>query len=264
MKLKKNRFSYPERYAVWDCNGQRCWWCGEPLRLVDATVDHVLPESLLDDDEKRRAVLTEYGLTQEFNINGYANWLPCHNRCNQRKGSRSPAFVPGNKAILDALRANAPAAERKASSVSSNVAKDKVFKTVFAALERQTITLRDLDELLDAFVNDPSNAGVPDDMIVLDSGYWIPRDQIVREGICRCENNACVGHEKKVYCYFQASLSPWVINSGLFWRCYDEIVTCPRCSVRHKRGHIGRKDICGRPYFDQEAQSDRPAEKRAF
>jgi hypothetical protein len=27
--LKKRRFSYAERYAVWNCNGQRCWWCGE-------------------------------------------------------------------------------------------------------------------------------------------------------------------------------------------------------------------------------------------
>jgi hypothetical protein len=257
--LKKRRFSYAERYAVWNCNGQRCWWCGEPLRLVEATVDHVLPESLLEDDEKLGAILTEYGLAQDFNINGYENWLPCHNRCNQSKGNRSPAFVPGNKAILDALGANADAAERMARSVSSNVAKDRVFKSVFAGLERQTITLRDLHELLDAFVDDPAKAGVPDDMIILDSGYWIPRAQIVREGTCRCERNTCVGHDRKVYCYFQASLSSWVINTGLFWRCYDEIVTCPRCSGRHKRGHIGRKDICGRPYINQEAQCDSPA-----
>jgi hypothetical protein len=256
MKLRKRRFSYPERYAVWICNGQRCWWCGQPLRLVEATVDHVLPESLLDDEDKRQAVLTEYGLAQDFNINSYGNWLPCHNHCNQRKGNSSPAFVPGNKAILDSLRATAHEAERIARSVSSNVAKDKVFKTVFAALEQQTITVHDLDELLDAFVHDPAKAGVPHDVIILDSGYWIPRDQIVREGICRCERNTCVGRNDKVYCYFQASLSPWVVNSGLFWRCYDEIVTCPRCSGRHKRGHVGRQDICGRPYVNQEAQSD--------
>jgi hypothetical protein len=256
MKSNKRRFSYPERYAVWHCNGQRCWWCKQPLRLVEVTIDHVVPESLLYDEEKRQAVLTEYGLPRDFKINGYENWLPCHNHCNQRKGSSSPAFVPGNKAILDGLRERAHKAERIARSVTSNVAKDRVFKTVFAGLERQTITVRDLADWLEAFVHDPTKAGLPDDFIVLDSGYWIRRDQIVREGICRCERNTCVGCVDKVYCYFQASLSSWVVNTGLFWRCYDEVITCRRCSARHKRGHVGREDVCGRPYASQEAQSD--------
>ena len=256
MKPSKRRFSYPERYAVWHCNGQRCWWCGQPLRLVEVTVDHVLPESLLGYEGKRQAVLAEYGLPKDFNINGYENWLPCHNHCNQSKGNRSPAFVPGNKAILDGLKETAHKAEQIARSVSLNVAKDSVFKAIFAALERQAISLLDLDELLEAFVHNPTKAGVPDDVIILDSGYWIPRDQIVREGICRCERSVCVGRKEKVYCYFQASLSPWVVNAGLFWRCYDEIVLCPRCSGRHKRGHIGRVDVCGRPYPNQEAQND--------
>lgn len=256
MKRSKRQFSYPERYAVWLCNGQRCWWCKQPLRLVEATIDHVLPESLLDDDVKREAVLAEYGLPMDFNINGYENWLPCHNHCNQSKGNRTPAFVPGNSAVIDGLRQMARRAERIALEVSSNVAKDKVFKTIFAALEKQTITVLDLSELLHAFINDPAKAGVPGDVIILDSGYWVPRDQIIREGICRCERDTCVGSTRKVYCYFQSSLSPWVIATGLFWRCYDEIISCPRCSGQHKRGHIGRDGVCGRPYLNQETQSD--------
>ncbi|WP_133512842.1 HNH endonuclease [Candidatus Thiosymbion oneisti] len=256
MNRGKRRFSYPERYAIWHCNGRRCWWCREPLRLVEVTIDHVLPESLLDDEEKRKEILAEYGLPQDFNINGYENWLPCHNHCNQSKGNKIPVFVPGNKAIIDALRDTAPKAERTARAVSSNAAKDNVFKTVFTALEKQTITVRDLDELLQAFVDDPAIVGVPSDVIILDSGYWVPREQIAREGTCRCERNACVGRDDKVYCYFEASLSPWVINTGLFWRCYDEVISCPRCSRQHKRGHIGRKDVCGRPYNNQETLSD--------
>jgi hypothetical protein len=110
--------------------------------------------------------------------------------------------------------------------------------------------------LLQAFVTDPANAGVPDDVIILDSGYWVPRDQIVREGICYCERNTCVDSRDKVYCYFQAWHSPWVVNTGLFWKCYDEIIPCPRCSGQHKRGHIGREGACGRPYLNQEAQHD--------
>jgi len=256
MKRAKRKFSYAERYAVWYCNGQKCWWCKEPLRLVEVTIDHVLPESLLDDDISRETILTEYGLPKHFNINGYENWLPCHNHCNQSKSNRPPTFVPGNKAILDGLAARAARATSVANSVTANVAKDRVFKTFFAALEQRTLSLVDLDELLQAFAEDPARAGVPADVIILESGYWVPRDEIVREGTCRCERGHCVGRNEKVHCYFQKSLSPWVIATGLFWRCYDEIISCPRCSDQHKRGHIGREGVCGRPYRSQETQSD--------
>ena len=134
--------------------------------------------------------------------------LPCHNHCNQTKGERSADFVPGIKAILDRLKAKARQVERVADSVALNVAKDKVFKAIFTGLEKRTITLIDLDQLLQAFVRDPAKAGVPDDVIILDSGHWVPRDSIVQEGTCRCERPACVGRKNKVYCYFEASLSP--------------------------------------------------------
>jgi hypothetical protein len=256
MTFAKRRFSYVERYAIWSCNEKRCWWCKEPLRLPEVTVDHVLPESLLSNDDLRQRILADYGLPNDFNINGFENWLPCHNHCNQSKSNKAPSFVPGNKVILDALGRRALETQRIARAVSSNVAKDKVFKTIFAALELQTISMRDLDELLHAFVDDPDKAGVPDDVIILDSGYWIRREQIVRAGRCRCERDICVGQSEKVYCYFPSSLSPWVISTGLFWRCYDEVISCPRCSRPHKRGHVGRQALCGRPYLNQQAQCD--------
>ena len=253
---RKKRFSYSERYAVWYTNEQRCWWCKEPLRLVEVTVDHVLPESLLDDRDKRETILVEYGLPKDFNINGHENWLPCHHHCNQSKGSRPPSFVPGIKVIFDSLQRTAGKAARIASEVSSNVTKDRVFKTVFTALERQAISIRDLGDLYEAFLYDPQKAGVPEDVIVLDNGYWFRKDKIVRQGTCRCERNSCVGRNDKVYCYFPSSLSSWVIEKGLFWRCYDEVVVCTRCSRQHKRGHSGRNGVCGRPYLNQGRQSD--------
>jgi len=152
---------------------------------------------------------------KDFNINGYENWLPCHNHCNQAKGSRTSEFVPGIKKILDRLREKAQVVERVADSIALNIAKDKVFKTLFAALEEQTITVIDLDQLLEAFVRDPAAGGVPDDVIILDSGRWVKRENIVHEGTCRCERQACVGRKNKVYCYFEAGPSPWVVNKGL-------------------------------------------------
>ena len=87
---------------------------------------------------RREAVFVDYGLPSDFNINGYENWLPCHSRCNQSKGERTSEFVPGIKAILDRLRAKAKDVER-VDSVALNIGKDKVFKTIFAGLEKRRL-----------------------------------------------------------------------------------------------------------------------------
>jgi hypothetical protein len=254
--MKKHKFTYPERYAVWHCHGRRCWLCREPLRLVDTTIDHLFPESLLEDDERRKEVLGEYGLTDDFNINGFNNWLPCHSHCNQTKANRTLGYIPGYAFVLQRLTKLAPKVERTAREVSSDVTKDEVFRTLFAALERETVTTEDLRQLLEKLVEEPTPRAIPEDIILLEGGYWVYRQDVARQGECQCERNACVDSEGKVYCYFPRDLSPWVITTGLYKKCYDEIVDCPRCAAQHKRGHIGRDGICGRPFRDQESQTD--------
>jgi hypothetical protein len=71
------------------------------------------------------------------------------------------------------------------------------------------------------------------------------------EGYCNCEREACVGHDVKVYVYFPKTVSKWVLAKGLYHKCYDEVVKCPRCGNNHKRGHIGRAGRCAKPYTDQ-------------
>lgn len=94
------------------------------------------------------------------------------------------------------------------------------------------------------------------DSFLLDSGAKIYTDQIIREGFCTCERNECVGHHRKVYCYFPVWLSEWVITTGLYWQCYDEQIECPRCGSPHQRGHVGKLGVCNAPYVDQRRQTD--------
>lgn len=92
--------------------------------------------------------------------------------------------------------------------------------------------------------------------IPLDDGTVVyPRD-IVAEGYCTCERNTCVDTNRKVYTYFTKRQSRWVRTTGLFWRCYDEVIRCPRCKRKHKRGHVGRRGRCLRPYVHQVLQRD--------
>ncbi|WP_437549673.1 CHAT domain-containing protein [Sorangium sp. So ce367] len=92
--------------------------------------------------------------------------------------------------------------------------------------------------------------------IPLDDGSVVLPQEVVAEGQCRCERNACVGFDRKVYCYFKSGLSKWVIVKNLYWRCYDEIIRCPRCRRQHKRGHVGRPRICRVPYRHPVLQRD--------
>lgn len=92
--------------------------------------------------------------------------------------------------------------------------------------------------------------------IPLDDGSVVLPDDIVSEGECACERANCVDAKGKVYCYFKRGLPRWVVNTRLYRKCYDELIRCPRCKKRHKRGHIGRKNSCARPYVHQVLQRD--------
>jgi hypothetical protein len=246
----KRTFSSAERYAVWLHHEKRCWLCLEPLRLVETTIDHVLPESLLDDPDELANVLAECGLSENFNINGFENWLPCHQHCNQKKGKSRFRFVPAYQLILERLMRVAPSVQKTAETVGANAETDKVIGYILAALERQAITWDELQVFLGQEQRRPA------EMIHLDNGYWLHKNDVARECDCQCERVNCLDNTGKVHCYFSRMLSDWVIGAGLYWKCYDEIIACPRCQQSHKRGHIGRKGICGNPYSNQARQAD--------
>ncbi len=104
-----------------------------------------------------------------------------------------------------------------------------------------------VDQLING-ITPESAAGVVSglvEMIPLDTGFWLHPDDVAAEGLCRCDQASCVDRDDKAYCVFARSLPEWVINAGLYWKCYDELVQCPRCALRHKRGHIGKTGKCG-------------------
>jgi hypothetical protein len=200
--------------------------------------------------------MAAYKLPNNFNINGFENWLPCHNHCNQRKGSTKFRFVPGYQLIFDKLIALAPKVQQAANAIKIHLERDRLFAKILVALEEKTITSEDLRKLLPELSRPPTAAPVPGDMIRLDNGYWVHKDDVAQECLCRCEREACVDHTTKVYCFFSRALSKWVITAGLYWKCYDEIIECPRCTNTHRRGYIGRAGKCGHPYVDQDGQTD--------
>lgn len=254
--MKKKIFRYNERFAIWECHDKKCWMCGQPLRLLNFCVDHVLPESLLAHDAKRIEVIQRFGLPSTFKINGFENWLPACFKCNNEKGEEIPEFWLKNQRILDRLVKKADWVRKVSEEVPNNVTKDKILRAIFSALERQSISIADLESFMLDIIVTPQKVGVPEDVIILNDGFWRKRATIVREGLCACDRNECVGRHDKVYCYFHDGLSEWVIKKGLFFSCYDEQVQCSRCGHVHKRGHTGRLCSCAVPFADQSNQRD--------
>ena len=106
--MAKYNFSAEERFGVWHAFDGLCFWCGEPMPFQDTTVDHVLPESLHDDDAKLNSVKAMYGLSDDFQINSYVNWVPAHAKCNQRKSENLFSPSPAMLAILERVAKRAP------------------------------------------------------------------------------------------------------------------------------------------------------------
>jgi hypothetical protein len=252
--MNKKIFNAIERFAIWKCHEERCWLCTEPLNFRETTVDHFFPEKLLLDDYERAKILMPYGLTDDtFDIDSFENWLPCHPKCNQLKSTKIPSFNPGHDLILRKLISSAPRAQGVVKRFAGDKKKDTIFLDLLNALEKGKISF---DDLIDFVGHREKIQIVPSAIIMLNGGYWVYRDDVARQGYCTCENSHCLDSDEKVYCYFRSNLSSWVIKTGLYHKCYDEIITCNRCNYNHKRGHIGKVGICGLPFNNQELQTD--------
>lgn len=260
MTIKKYKFSAAQRYSVWLHHEKRCWFCSEPLSFVQVTVDHVVPETLLSEPLRLKKIINDYDLPKSFQINGYENWLPAHNHCNGAKSDKVFTMTPSYRPIFERLVQNAAKVKRTAEAIERNRSKAKVLTSLLAALEKNKISLTDVTDLLSAYAStDISITGTPSTPKVylrLDNGYFIDRQSIAFEGPCECEQDTCTGRTEKVYCYWPSHLSTWVKRKHLFHRCFDEIIKCPRCAIDHRRGDVGRIDICAKPYTDQENQVD--------
>ena len=89
--MSKYRFSYVERYALWKAYDGRCFYCEKPIDFQEMTVDHVIPERLIEHPDEMKQLIQEYEIDEifpGFQINDFANWVPAHLRkCNTRKGT---------------------------------------------------------------------------------------------------------------------------------------------------------------------------------
>ena len=252
----KHRFTQPERYGVWVAHDRTCQLCFQPVEYADLEIDHYFPEHLEDAPEVFAEVRAEFALPDHFGLNSFSNWVPAHRHHNRTKGMEIPSWSPNQETLVRRNLVRAPAAAQAAERFRTDLARGRILSQVLDAIESRALTLRDLIDLVDEVVADPAARHLPDGAIFLDEGRMYAPDEVVRTGVCRCDRSQCVGFETKVICTFTTDLSDWVVQTGLFHACYDEIILCPRCEAHHPRGHIGRAGYCSAPFSDQANQLD--------
>ncbi len=159
-------FTPVQRYAIWSHHGKVCRWCGEPVRLLDTEVDHVVPEHLLNKPDVLSAFLHECGIDQSFLVNDYGNWIPCHSSCNRIKGGKLPPRVPLVVALLEELRECAPKVRATVERLIKSRATDALLGKVMAAVQGGTISADELRTIADAASDDADVSAITEQFCI--------------------------------------------------------------------------------------------------
>ena len=77
------------RAAIWHAHEHRCVYCTELISFADLDVDHIVPSHLKDKPEELAQWLKEYGLSNDFEVDGLLNLVPSHRHCNFQKKGRT-------------------------------------------------------------------------------------------------------------------------------------------------------------------------------
>lgn len=160
----KYTFSPAERFAVWQTHNFQCFWCGTPIRLQDVTVDHIIPEHLLDHPEDLSATITLYGLDPDFCINDFCNWVPCHASCNSKKFTTIYGPSPALIAIMHSVGKKAAEAKEIKEKITRNIKIDKLLGKLNVAINCGEIKKDELIEIFNITHPSPKSIEIDDKM----------------------------------------------------------------------------------------------------
>jgi hypothetical protein len=163
--LNKYRFNTSEKYAVWSYHGKVCYWCGEPLTFAETTIDHVIPEHLLEKEDLFVQAKKEFGLHDDFQINTFMNWLPAHDRCNRSKGTRLPKVTPKLADLLERLYRDAEKIRQICEGLNNQNKNGKLVAQVLAGLENNYFSDDDVRQLKEKLIKEDQNDPVVQDVI---------------------------------------------------------------------------------------------------
>lgn len=85
---KVNKNNENVRRAMYKVYNKKCYITGEPIKYREMQIDHIIPESLKNNEIELKKALKKYGLSNTFDLDSLYNLAPTDSYENRRKGGK--------------------------------------------------------------------------------------------------------------------------------------------------------------------------------
>jgi hypothetical protein len=154
--MGKHRFTDSERFTVYMADSAKCFWCGIPIYYRDVQVDHLFPESLKNDPARLEELRVNYGLGQGFDLNGFENWVTCHQGCNLRKLGDILPNAPAMMFAISEVIQRAPKLAKYRTEFEKDKRRERILVMLSAAVEDGELERSDIELLLEKLPEIPT------------------------------------------------------------------------------------------------------------
>lgn len=146
--MANQKFTAAEREAIWLAHEKKCAYTRELLDVSSFHIDHILPERLAGDPKEFANVRTTFDLSEDFDLFGFENLLPCKSGINLQKGPL--VFETGPTHYFLGIAASKKSQiERNLESIKKRRNRGKALMLLQGCIEREELSLEDVARILD-------------------------------------------------------------------------------------------------------------------
>ncbi|SEG75543.1 HNH endonuclease [Paenibacillus sp. UNC499MF] len=135
------------RAALYLEYGGKCFYEGLPLRFKEMHIDHIIPESI--NNEELQGIISELSLPIDFKINSLYNLVPCFPNVNQVKNKNQYPHKFLGHCIYDGTAKKVEGVKKRIEQLSKEYKNDKELAKLIARLNISE-NKKDLEELYNA------------------------------------------------------------------------------------------------------------------
>lgn len=145
--MARKQLPTSRRAAIWHAHEHRCIYCTELVAFADLDVDHIVPSHLKDYPDELARLLNEYGLLNDFDVDGLLNLVPSHRHCNLQKNGQ---VLAKNRAFhfLSIAEAKYDKACKLELELKKQAEKDKFTVLLQIALDEGRISREELSSMV--------------------------------------------------------------------------------------------------------------------
>lgn len=154
--MSSQSFSSIVRESIHKVFNKKCHYCSGNIEFHELEIDHLVPESLLNNDDKRVCAYEMYGLSSSFDILSYENLVASCNACNNKKNDL--LLHAGYVAItLAVIKSKLPKLNEYLSEAKRKRKLASILKSIAHSVDAGTFTEKDIIEGLGYNFSDLGN-----------------------------------------------------------------------------------------------------------